>query len=246
MKENTNTNNQPATASKTEGAVMENHNLIILDRSGSMMSIRKYAVDAVNETIATIRARQEANAADEKSYITFLVFCGCGLQTIYDHVPVEKVKPLGPDDYRPCCTTPLYDAIGCGITRLHSLLEGKSAVSNAVQVTIVTDGYENSSHEFSRLAISSLIDAYKKEGWLFVYMGADHDVEKVAYELNIDNSLEFYKTEADVQQMSASLNSRSSKWRAMRKGIVMACKSKEMADEEALYEITKSNDNFFV
>ncbi len=244
MKENT--NNQPATASKSEGAVMENHNLIILDRSGSMMSIRKYAVDAVNETIATIRARQEANAADEKSYITFLVFCGCGLQTIYDHVPVEKVKPLGPADYRPCCTTPLYDAIGCGITRLHSLLEGKSAVSNAVQVTIVTDGYENSSHEFSRLAISSLIDAYKKEGWLFVYMGADHDVEKVAYELNIDNSLEFYKTEADVQQMSASLNSRSSKWRAMRKGIVMACKSKEMADEEALYEITKSNDNFFV
>ena len=113
-------------------------------------------------------------------------------------------------------------------------------------MTIVTDGYENSSHEFSRLAISSLIDAYKKEGWLFVYMGADHEVEKVAYELNIDNSLEFYKTEADVQQMSASLNSRSSKWRAMRKGIVMACKSKEMADEEALYEITKSNDNFFV
>ncbi len=87
MKENT--NNQSAAASKTEGVVMENHNLIILDRSGSMMSIRKYAVDAVNETIATIRARQEANATDEKSYITLLMFCGCGLQTIYDHVPKD-------------------------------------------------------------------------------------------------------------------------------------------------------------
>lgn len=244
MKENT--NNHSAAASKAEGAVMENHNLIILDRSGSMMSIRKYAVDAVNETIATIRARQEANAADEKSYITFLVFCGCGLQTIYDHVPVEKVKPLGLADYKPCCTTPLYDAIGCGITRLHSLIEGKSAVSNAVQVTIVTDGYENSSHEFSRLAISSLIDAYKKEGWLFVYMGADHDVEKVAYELNIDNSLEFNKTEADVRLMSDNLNCRSSKWRAMRKKMVSACMCKEMTDQEAMDEIKKSNNEFFL
>ena len=34
-------------------------NLIILDESGSMMSIKKEAIDSVNETVQTIRAAQQ-------------------------------------------------------------------------------------------------------------------------------------------------------------------------------------------
>jgi hypothetical protein len=83
--------------------------------------------------------------------------------------------------------TPLYDAIGNTITKIHKLMENEE---NAIaSVTIITDGYENASKEYSHKAIKSLIEAYKSEGWLFAYIGADHDVETVSYSLSIDNKL---------------------------------------------------------
>lgn len=238
-----NTNKQSAASAETKGAVMENHNLIILDRSGSMASVRTYAVDAVNETLTTIKARQEANAADEKSYVTFIEFCGCGRKVIYDNVPAEKVAPISIRDYVPCCTTPLYDAIGNGVARLSANVGTKNNVS--VQVTVITDGYENSSHEFSRVAIKSLIEAYKAKGWLFVYMGADHDVEKVAYDLSIDNHLEFEKSEDGLRQMSAEFNECANQYCALQKAAFVKRSKKLISDEEYDDEVQKLNNNFF-
>lgn len=238
-----NTNMQSAASAETKDAVMENHNLIILDRSGSMGSIRKYAVDAVNETLSTIKARQEANAADEKSYVTFIEFCGCGRKVIYDNVPAEKVEPIRYKDYQPCCTTPLYDAIGNGIIRLSENVCTRNNVS--VQVTIITDGYENASYEFSQVAIKSLIEAYKAKGWLFVYMGADHDVEKVAYDLSIDNHLEFEKTEQGVHAMADKFNRCAAVHRGSMKSAFMKRLNDQMSEEEWEAAVDNLNSNFF-
>ena len=119
-------------------------NVIILDKSGSMSSIARQAVDGVNETIGSIRSAQEKNP-DQEHIVTLVAFCGCEMKAIYDNVPVSKVKTLTDKDYRPCCMTPLYDAVGTTITRVHAL---KSMNSESLAlVTIITDGYENASHE---------------------------------------------------------------------------------------------------
>lgn len=174
------------------------YNVIILDKSGSMNSIAKQAVDGVNETIASIKREQELHP-DQDNILTLVAFCGCEIKKIYENTPIGEVKPITPKDYRPCCMTPLYDAVGNTITAVHRLMGGKN---NAIaSVTVITDGYENASKEYSHKAIKSLIEAYKSEGWLFAYIGADHDVEAVAFNLAIDNHMAFEKSEVGTAHM---------------------------------------------
>lgn len=185
------------------------YNVIILDKSGSMSSIARQAVDGVSETIGSIKSAQEKNP-DQKHMVTLVAFCGCELKTIYDNVPVAEVKPLTDKDYNPCCMTPLYDAVGATITRVHAM-KSKEDDSLAI-VTIITDGYENASHEFTLTAIRSLIESYKEQGWQFTYIGADHDVEQVAFSLNIQHTLKFDKTAEGTHAMFDQERKSRNRW----------------------------------
>ena len=112
------------------------HNVIILDKSGSMSSIARQAVDGVNETIASIKSMQEKNPEQDND-LTLVAFCGCELRVIYRAVPIGQVRPMSERDYRPCCMTPLYDAMGHTITEVHRRMQ---AEENAMaSVTIITD-----------------------------------------------------------------------------------------------------------
>ena len=75
-----------------------------------------------------------------------------------------------------------------------------------VLVTIITDGYENASLEYSGNAIKSLVETLKKEGWVFAYIGANHDVESVATNLSITNVMNFEATSVGTRTMSAKLD----------------------------------------
>ena len=185
------------------------YNVIILDKSGSMSSIARQAIDGVNETIGSIKSAQEKNP-DQKHLVTLVAFCGCEQKLIYDNVPVAEARTLTDKDYRPCCMTPLYDAVGTTITRVHAL-KSKDDYSMAL-VTIITDGYENASREFTLTAIKSLIDSYKEQGWQFTYIGADHDVEHVAFSLHIDHHLQFDKTPQATHAMFAKERKSRHRW----------------------------------
>lgn len=185
------------------------YNVVILDKSGSMTSIRKQAVDSVNETFGCIRSMRKKNAEQEQ-FVTLVAFCGCEQKVIYENTPIEKVNNITLADYDPCCMTPLYDAIGNVCTRLHTTI--KDDPSASVAVTIITDGYENASREFSGKAIKALIEAYKQEGWMFAYIGADHDVESVAFNLSIDNTMTWEKTEEGTEEMAKIVNESRVQW----------------------------------
>jgi Mg-chelatase subunit ChlD len=185
------------------------YNVIILDKSGSMSSIAKQAIDGVNETIASIKRGQELHP-EQDNQLTLVAFCGCELRKIYEQTPIGEVRPITTRDYRPCCMTPLYDAIGNTITAVHRMMEhDRNAIAS---VTIITDGYENASKEYTHTAIRSLIEAYKSEGWLFAYIGADHDVEAVSFSLSIDNHMAFEKSEEDTVRMFNNFQSCRNKY----------------------------------
>ena len=202
---------------------MKVYNVIILDKSGSMSSIARQAIDGVNETIGSIKSAQEKNP-DQQHLVTLVAFCGCEQRLIYDNVPVAEAKKLTDKDYRPCCMTPLYDAVGMTITRIHAL---KSQDSDSLAlVTIITDGYENASHEFTLTAIRSLIESYKEQGWQFTYIGADHDVEQVSFSLHIDHHLKFDKTAVGTSAMFDKERKARSRWMSkMSKAMAEPCAS---------------------
>jgi len=216
------------------------YNVIILDKSGSMSSIARQAVDGVNETIGSIKSAQEKNP-DQIHKVTLVAFCGCELRTIYDNVPVAEALPLTDRDYRPCCMTPLYDAVGSTITRVNAV-KGDDPCSLAI-VTIITDGYENASREYTHTAISSLIESYKNLGWQFTYIGADHDVEKVAFSLNITHSLQFEKTPTATRAMFARERMARRSWMDKMANIM----SEECLDDAQRMERIKgaNSESFF-
>ena len=172
------------------------YNLIILDASGSMESIREQARTGVNETIQTIKKAMEENP-EQTHFVTFASFNSNGINVVYDRVLASKVVELKRDDYRPNACTPLYDAIGTTVTNLKDYVEK----GDVVLVTIITDGYENSSKEFSQPMISRMIADLRKQDWVFTYIGANQDVEREARKMNINNSMKFEASVEGIKDM---------------------------------------------
>lgn len=168
------------------------HNLVILDESGSMEAIYNAALSGANETIQTIRSAGEEHP-DQDHRFTFVTFNTAGqwVKTIFNDAPIAEVRDLTNNDYRPNACTPLYDAMGMAITALESnVAEGDKAL-----VTIITDGFENASREYSGAAVKAMVDRLREKGWTFVYIGANQDSVEVAKGLGIHNSLDFIANE---------------------------------------------------
>ena len=176
-------------------------NLIIIDESGSMQSIKTAAIDSVNETIQTIRSAQKKHE-DQEHYVSLVTF-NDDVKTVYECVPVNEVKELTAETYQPDCCTALYDAMGISLNALRK----KVAEDDKVLVTVVTDGYENASKEYSGKAIKALVDELKGKGWVFAYIGANQDVEAVAATISITNVMQFDATPLGTAAMGARVAS---------------------------------------
>ena len=172
------------------------YNLIVLDASGSMYSIRNEAIAGVVETIQTIRTAQADNA-DQEQLFSLVVFNGAHISTVFDRMPITKVPDLNEKDYQPTDNTPLYDAMGNAITNLHRYIDE----DDNVLVTIITDGYENASSEWNHQRINRLVEDLKKKNWLFTYIGANQDALAVAKDMGIEHSLNFYADVAGTKAM---------------------------------------------
>lgn len=175
-------------------------NVIILDRSGSMECIRQAAVEGFNETLAGIKKAQEKFADTQDHFVSLVPFCSCETKHLYDKTPVAEAKPLNIEDFQPCCTTPLYDAMGMTLTGMHKHVQGiKDAL---VVVTIITDGMENASREYNGKTIKDLVERLRGEGWTFTYMGANQDSVEVASSMSIRNARNFdYSSEGARSSM---------------------------------------------
>lgn len=182
-------------------------NVIILDRSGSMECIRQAAVEGFNETLAGIKKAQEKFADTQNHFVSLVTFCSCETKHLYDKTPVAEAKPLNIEDFQPCCTTPLYDAMGFTLTAMHKQIKDIEDV--AVVVTIITDGYENASKEYNGSSIKALVETLRKEGWAFTYMGANQDSMEVAMSMSIRNARNFdYSSEGTRASMRKDTTTR--------------------------------------
>ena len=175
------------------------YNLVILDKSGSMESIRKDAIDGYNETLGSIRAAQLKHLDTQDHFVSLAAFCDCGIDMIYDKTPIKDAEKLTWDKYDPCCCTPLFDAIGKTVKKIKK--DTKDIEDAAVLVTIITDGYENSSKEWTGPMVKKLIDECKEEGWMFSFIGAGEDVVKVATTISITNTMVWENTSEGTKKM---------------------------------------------
>ena len=175
------------------------YNLVILDKSGSMESIRTEAINGYNETLGSIKATQLKFLETQEHFVSLAAFCDCGIDMIYDMTPIKDADKLTKEKYDPCCCTPLFDAIGKTVKTLKKKIA--DVEDAAVLVTIITDGYENSSKEWDGKAVSKLIEECKEEGWMFSFIGAGEDVVKVATTISITNTMVWENTSEGTKKM---------------------------------------------
>jgi Mg-chelatase subunit ChlD len=174
------------------------HNLIILDESGSMNSIKSSIIQGFNEIVETVKGI-EKQFPEQQHVISLISFNGIGKRLLHFIDPVAQLRKINAEAYQPDASTPLYDAMGMGITKLMQVLQGQTDYN--VLVTILTDGEENASTEYTGSQIKDLIEKLQCNHWTFTYIGADHDVEKFAKSLSITNSMKFAKTQEDMRKM---------------------------------------------
>ncbi len=176
------------------------YNVIILDESGSMQSIKSSVINGFNEIIQSIH--NEASKDNElEQWLTFFSFNGNGLK---EQLPLTRVAEpvlLSDKNYRPDFLTPLYDAIGIVCNKVRATTEKDEQAK--VLLTILTDGEENSSTEYNYEAVRSMISELKEKGWYFTYIGTEHDVRHVSLSLNIKSSLSFNKNSKGVSDFIA-------------------------------------------
>ena len=177
-------------------------NLIILDESGSMNSIKDVSVCGVNETLQTIRAAYE-EYPQQQQYVTFATFSGeprrednfCRVKR--ELQSISDVTELAIAEYIPNGSTPLWDALGILLVKL----EGQVSQDDLVLVTIITDGYENSSVNYTSEKIRKLVSRLDEKGWVFTYIGANQDASQAAGEMGIKNFLEYTSDKAGTRNM---------------------------------------------
>lgn len=200
-------------------------NLIVLDASGSMYSIRNEAIAGVVETIQTIRTSQEENANQEQ-LLSLVVFNGKYITTVFDRMPITKVPDFTEKDYQTTDNTPLYDAMGNAITNLQRYINE----DDNVLVTVITDGYENASVEWNHQRVFQLVEDLKKKNWLFTYIGANQDAMAVAKGMGIDHSMNFSSDIRGTKEMFIKeQRSRKSFYGKLARGISL---KKLMAEED--------------
>ena len=175
------------------------YNLVILDKSGSMESIRTEAINGYNETLGSIKSTQLKFLDTQDHFVSLAAFCDCGIDMIYDMTPIKDAEKLTKEKYDPCCCTPLFDAIGKTVKTLKKKIA--DVEDAAVLVTIITDGYENSSKDWDAKGVAKLIDECKEDGWMFSFIGAGEDVIKVATTISITNTMVWENTSEGTKKM---------------------------------------------
>ena len=170
-------------------------NLIIMDESGSMQSIKPQIISGFNETVQTLKLAKE-QYPEQNHLVSLVFFSGGGKRMMHDCASMESIKELSDTDYKPNCDTPLYDAMGFSLTNLKE----KVKPEDKVLVTIFTDGLENASTKYTGQKIKKMVEELRSAGWVFVYIGANQDVEKEALRLSIQNHYSF-----DASPLGASI-----------------------------------------
>jgi len=155
--------------------------ICIVDRSGSMQAIRSDAIGGFNAFLA-------AQQGDPVPARLTLVLFDHEYLVPYQNEAIEDVSPLDETTYVPRGTTALLDAIGRTIDDADARLDASPEAerSGKVIVSILTDGLENASRDYTRDRAASMIKQHQEErGWEFIFLAANQDAIQEGASLSI-------------------------------------------------------------
>ena len=181
-----------------------------LDRSGSMGAIASDMIGGFNQFVKSQRELKHGECT-----LSLYQFDN-KFEVVYENKPINDVPPL---ILIPRDNTALYDSVGKTINLVGEQLSklDESQRPDKVLVVIITDGFENASHEFTVDKVKEMIEhqtnVYK---WEFSYIGANQDAWAVGGSLGIKSSanLSYAGNAVGTSHMFESLSSNVSSFRS--------------------------------
>lgn len=158
--------------------------VFILDRSGSMSGLEADTIGGFNSMI------EQQKAEDGEAYVTTVLFDGV-YELLHDHVDILEIEPITRKEYYARGCTALLDALGTTINSVGQRLSDtpEEERPGKVMFVIITDGYENASHEFTKSKIKEMIEHQQnKYSWVFMFIGANMDAVTEAASYGINSS----------------------------------------------------------
>jgi Mg-chelatase subunit ChlD len=154
------------------------HVHFLLDRSGSMGSIASDVIGGFNEFLREQQARPGACRMTLVQFDSQQPF-----ELLAEARDVGDVPPLDERTYHPRGATPLLDAMGDLLDLAERRLRGRD---EDPVVVVFTDGLENASQRWRLSQISERIAGLKRDGWSFVFLGANQDAYQEGGQLGVD------------------------------------------------------------
>lgn len=137
---------------------------LVIDRSGSMWERQKDAEGGVNSFI------EDQKGKPGHARLTLYQF-DTEVEVLYRE---EVIHDVGRYRLKPRGATALLDAVGQAVTETQERLKriAKEERPGLVVFVIVTDGYENSSREYTNAGVKKLVEKRQAKGWQFIFLGA--------------------------------------------------------------------------
>jgi hypothetical protein len=179
---------------------------LVLDRSGSMLSMRDTAIKCFNDQLQVLKDE----VAHHNSVVTVVTFADAGeLKVIRKAVPAEDVACITNADYMPNGSTAMYDALADTMELM--LSQHTLGAEDAVLILTITDGAENDSTKHRGNAgceyVKGMLHALQLTGhWTFAFMGTE-DALRTVQEMGAYSSNTVLFNTATLDSVSASTSS---------------------------------------
>ncbi len=172
--------------------------ICIIDRSGSMESVRYEAIIGLNQFMDEQRKLSEA--AD-----VTMVFFNNRTMTLYMGKPIVEVPWVTVSMYEPDGNTALLDAVGEVVEAAELRQKALGDQSRIVKtiVCILTDGLENASTRYTQSDIKRLISRKEEDGWDFIYLGAEQNAREEGSKIGIQEKfcIQFERTSQSTTEV---------------------------------------------
>ena len=186
--------------------------LMIVDRSGSMASLRQATVDNINKFLN----EQKEVAGD---VMLSLCFFSDTYSLFYDFTDLKSVKELHAIDYEPYGCTALLDALGnsidyFGADLAHMREEDRPS---KVVVMVITDGMENFSRHLTLEQVKEKVQHQtEKYSWQFCFVGANMDAISVGDSMGFSqqNSINYVASVDGTAQAYTTMSNSISSFRS--------------------------------
>jgi uncharacterized protein YegL len=157
----------------------------VVDQSGSMSGSEGPTIEGFNSQLKTLQQLKEE--FPENEYVVSVTFFEDEVMDLVQFAPIEQIKMLSRESYKPGGLTALQDGIGKSIEAIRRKYDKEIQQDEAsVVMVILTDGGENASKFYTRYLIGEMIKELDNTGkWTFSFLGAGLDALSVSHNLNI-------------------------------------------------------------